>query len=81
MLDVTDAFIAEQLPGVSLTPQQRETARRAVWSVMQVAEHSTSDSDAQRILDEARRAERLMRHEPVWVTAARREALLEAVKA
>jgi hypothetical protein len=79
VLDETDAFIAEQLPGVQLNREQREDARRAVWSVMQVAEAECADKVGNRIRARARLLERQTRLEPVWVTAARRQALLEAV--
>ena len=79
VLDATDAFIAEQLPGVALSREQREEARRAVWSVMQVVETEAPDKVGQRIRARARIKERQMRREPDWVTAARRQALLEAV--
>jgi ClpP class serine protease len=79
VLDETDAFIAEHLPGVALSREQREDARRAIWSVMQVAEAESPDKVGQRIRARARLREAQTRQEPAWVTAARREALLEAV--
>ena len=79
VLDETDAFIAEHLPGVDLSREQREDARRAIWSVMQVVETESPDKVGQRIRARARLAERQLRLEPDWVTAARRQALLEAV--
>lgn len=79
VLDATDAFIAEHLPGVDLSREQREDARRAIWSVMQVAEAESPDKVGARIRATARVRERQLRREPDWVTAARRQALLEAV--
>lgn len=89
ILDETDAFIAEHLPGITLTPQQRDRARRAIWSVMQVSKIDPLDAAGQRIVElECERHATRGRSPgvpdyavdtPVLV-AARRQALLEAVQ-
>lgn len=88
VLDETDAFIAQHLPGVTLTPKQRERARRAIWSVLQVEQVDPLDEAGQRIveLECERHTHRGVRprqpelaQDTPLITAARRQALLEAL--
>lgn len=79
VMDATDRFIDEAMEGRALTPEQRMEARRAVWSVIMVAEREMPDAVGRRIRNHAEALERTLATEPSWVTAARRQALLEAV--
>lgn len=80
VMDATDQFIDDAVEGRRLTPEQRMEARRAVWSVVMVAEKEQPDAVGQRIRNHAEAMERVLNTEPSWVTAARRQALLEAIR-
>lgn len=78
VMDATDQFIDDVLADRRITPEQRDNARRAVWSVMRVADAHTTF--AQDVRAEAEHLEAQLRTEPNWITAARREALLDAIR-
>lgn len=80
LLDPTDAFIDDVVGDRELSSRQRLKARQAVWSVMRVgAQSKEADDIIDTVADHARALQAVMPAEPDWVTAARRQALLEAI--
>ena len=70
-----------------MTPKQRDRARRMIWGILaetdrHIERESRARDDAQAfgeaVRQRARDLERYMPQEPPWVTAARRQALMEA---
>ena len=78
VLSGTDRFIDATLGDRQLTEDQRIHARRAVWSVMQAGQDPQVMGE--KIRARARDLERDLPVEPDWVTAARRDALLQALR-
>ena len=72
---------------VRMTPKQRDRARRLIWAILaetdrHIDRESQRRDDAQAfgeaVRQRARDLEAYMPKDPPWVTAARRQALLEA---
>ena len=72
---------------VRMTPKQRDRARRLIWAILAETDRHI-DRESQRrddakafgeaVLQRARDLEAYIPKDPLWVTAARRQALLEA---
>ena len=72
---------------VRMTPKQRDRARRLIWAILAETDRHI-DRESQRrddakafgeaVRQRARDLEAYMPKDPPWVTAARRQALLEA---
>jgi ApbE superfamily uncharacterized protein (UPF0280 family) len=70
-----------------MTPKQRERARRVIWAILAETDKHI-DRESQRrdnakafgeaVRERARDLERYIPKDPPWITAARRQALLEA---
>ena len=72
-----------------MNPRQRDRARRAIWAILaetdrHIERESVRRDDAvafgEAVRQRARDLEAYMPKDPPWVTAARRQALLEAIK-
>lgn len=72
---------------VRMTPKQRDRARRLIWAILaetdrHIDRESKRRDDAQAfgeaVRQRARDLEAYIPKDPPWVTAARRQALLEA---
>lgn len=70
-----------------MTPQQRARARRLIWAILaetdrHIERESRRRDDAhafgESVRERARAIEAYIAQDPPWVTAARRQALLEA---
>lgn len=72
---------------IRMTPKQRDRARRLIWAILaetdrHIERESQRRDDAkafgEAVRQRARDLEAYMPKDPPWVTAARRQALLEA---
>ena len=70
-----------------MTPKQRDRARRIIWAILaetdrHIERESRARDDArafgEAVRQRARDLEQYMPQDPPWVTAARRQALMEA---
>lgn len=70
-----------------MTPKQRDRARRLIWAILaetdrHIERESRARDDAkafgEAVRQRARDLEQYMPQDPPWVTAARRQALMEA---